>query len=376
MMTRGAWTRRAWALAALVTGCAPIEGPSVSTPPPAAEVPADPPAKEGEAEGTAPAPSADPPAGSDPPTTTTPPTKAAPTLEVVLSGRPIQAFAIGASHVFTLESDVMTRLVATAKAPPHAVDVLVEEDILDGVRFESVGASRGRVFVVDSYGAIRSMLPDGKDAKSEFVPGAATRILAAPQTLWLADLPQFLGDSLVFRWWGANPSQVTAANAQLFPTGSVGDVVVDDDALVYGTRGTSSTLRSWAPAVTGTTGGHRLIATLPSEGGAVALDAQRAYVHLPATKEIRGYDRTTGASTTILAATIFDASPMLRSDGTNLYILTETALRRCSLTSCASTMTVLASGLVAARAVALDATHAWIVMTTKGQPGKIARIAK
>jgi hypothetical protein len=295
---------------------------------------------------------------------------------VVLTGRPIQAFAIGDTHVFTLESDVSTRLVAIEKSAPHAVKVLVEEDILDGVRFEAVGFARGRAFVTDTYGAMRSMNADGSDVRQEYVPGASTRILSAPQTLWLAELPLFLGDDLVFRWYGAMPTQVTAANAQLVPTGSVGDVAVDDEALVYATRGSATTLRHWAPAAAGARAGHRLLATLPEEGRAVGLDATRAYVSLTAAKEIRGYDRTTGASTAILANASFDTVPVLRSDGQNLYMLTETALRRCSLASCASTMKVLASGLTAARALVVDQSHAWMVMVPKGKTGAIARVTK
>lgn len=362
----------AYGLLAAIAGCTSIEGPTAPTPGQAATKPEPPggPALDGPAA----SPDAPPPGTTTPDAPPEPNPSAAP--ETVLSGRPIQAFAIGDTHVFTLESDVQTRLVATAKAPPHAVKVLVEEDILDGVRFEGVGASRGRVFVVDSYGAMRSALPDGTDAKSEYVPGAPTRLLSAPQTLWLADLPRFLGDTLTFHWSGAQASQVPAGSAALVPTGSVGDVAVDDEALVYATRGASPTLRLWAPAATGPRQGHRLLATLPEEGRGVGLDAQRAYVHLPTAKEIRGYDRTTGAATTILSGTSFDALPVLRSDGASLYLLTETALRRCSLASCAATMTVLASGLSSARALVVDATHAWIVLAAKGQPGTIARVPK
>jgi hypothetical protein len=296
----------------------------------------------------------------------------------VLTGRPIQAFAIGDSHVLTLETDVQTRLVATEKASPHAVKVLLEEDVIDGVRFESVGASRGRVFVVDTYGALRSLKSDGTDVKEEYPPGASTRILSAPQTLWLAELPQFLGDILQFHWFGTPPAAVSDANALLNPTGTVGDVAVDDEALVYGTRGSSTTLRSWAPAVAAGAprAGHRLLATLPEEPVAIGLDPSRAFVHLAAAKEIRAIDRTTGASTTVLSGTTFDTPPILRSNGTSLYMLTDTALRRCTIASCASTMTVLTAGLQYSRGLVVDATHAWIVMTTKGKTGVIARVPK
>lgn len=358
-------------VAVLLGACTPAE---IAQPPRAdATEPVDPPSA---VEPALEAPASPGASSSDPSAPLTPSSAPSSSVEVVLSGRPIQAYAIGDTHVFTLESDVRTRLVATAKAPPHAVKVLLEEDVLDGVKFESVGASRGRVFVVDTYGAMRSALPDGGDVRDEYVPGASTRILSAPQTLWLAELPQFLGDVITFRWFGAQPSQVPAASAQLVPTGAVGDVAVDDDALVYATRGSASTLRSWAPAATGARAGHKLLATLPEEGRAVGLDAQRAYVHLPTAKEIRGYDRATGASTTILSGTTFDMNPMIRSDGTSLYMLTNTTMRRCSLSSCASTLTVVAAGLVNARSLVVDATYAWIVSAAKGQPGAIARVPK
>ena len=108
------------------------------------------------------------------------PAATSPKLEIVLTGRPIQAFAIGEAHVLTLETDVQTRLVATEKAAPHAVKVLLEEDVIDGVRFESVGASRGRVFVANTYGALKSLKADGTDAKDEYVPGSSTRFLSSP----------------------------------------------------------------------------------------------------------------------------------------------------------------------------------------------------
>lgn len=297
-------------------------------------------------------------------------------LEIVLTGRPIQAFAIGDAHVLTLETDVQTRLVATDKAPPHAVNVLLEEDVLDGVRLEGVGASRGRVFVVDSYGAMRSLLGDGTDLTPEYVPGAPTRILSAPHTLWLADLPRFLGDVLTFHWYGAPPAQVPTGSAALEPAAAVGDLDVDDDALVYATRGGATTLREWAPAATGPRAGDRLLATLPEEGRGVGIDATRAFVHLVSAKEIRAIHRATGASTLVLGATSFDTPPLLRSDGASLYMLTETALRRCTIGACASTMTVLASGLQYARALVIDPSYAWIVMTTKGKTGTIARVPK
>lgn len=358
-----------WLWAVVLLGCGasdpatpggPVEeGPSDAAAPDSTEPPA-----------TEPAPTQ---AAPEPP----PPAKPLAKPEIVLSGRPIQAFAIGASHVFTLESDVRTRLVATAKAKPHAVKVVLEEDILDGVRFEGVGAARGRVFVVDSYGAMKSALEDGTDPKSEYVPGLPTRILSsAGQTLWLADLPRFLGDSLTFHWLGADPEQVPFAGRQMEPIGAVGDVAVDDEALVYATRGAETTLRSWAPAATGARAGHRLLATLPEEGRGLGLDAGHAYVVLPSAKEIRRVDRTTGASSAVLSGATFDTVPVLRSDGTNLYLLTEGALRRCAIATCGATMEVLASGLANARALALDATHAWIVMTAKGQPGTIARVPR
>ncbi|AKU93871.1 hypothetical protein AKJ09_00535 [Labilithrix luteola] len=296
-------------------------------------------------------------------------------LHVVLQGRPIQAFAIGPTHVFTLESDYQTRLVATAKAPPHDVKVLVEEDIVDGVRFESVGASRGRAFVVDTYGAVRSMKADGSDAREEPIVGSYTRLLSAPQTLWLAQVPQFVGDYFVFDWYGAQPAQVSDKDSRLSPD-SVGDVVVDDDALVYGTVGTTKSLRHWAPAATGQTKGDRLLATLPETPGCVALDATRAYVHLPVAKEVRGYDRVTGSATTILSGTAFESAPLLRSDGQSLYFLTESTLRKCSLTNCAATLTPIATNLEAARALVVDETYAWIVMVPKGKTGAIVRVSK
>jgi len=326
----------------------------------------------------------DTPASPDSPAPSTPETPPGPSsspttspkLEIVLTGRPIQAFAIGDAHVLTLETDVQTRLVVTEKASPHAVNVLLEEDVIDGVRFESVGASRGRVFVADTYGALKSLKGDGTDVKAEYVPGASTRILSAPQTLWLAELPQFLGDILQFHWFGAAPAQVTPANALLNPIGSVGDVAVDDEALVYATRGSSTTLRHWAPAATGARAGHRLLATLPEEAAAIGLDPARAFVHLAAAKEIRAIDRTTGASTTVLSAASFDTPPILRSNGTSLYMLTDTALRRCTIASCASTMAVLTGGLQYARGLVVDGTHAWIVMTVKGKTGVVARVPK
>lgn len=304
------------------------------------------------------------------------PPSSGPALDVVLSGRPIQAFAIGDAHVFTIETDVQTRLVSIEKAAPHGVKVLIEEDVLDGVRFESVGFARGRVFVADTYGAVKSAKSDGSDVKHEYVPGSPTRLLSAPQTLWLAELPQFLGDELGFHWFGAMPAQVTPANARITPAGTVGDLAVDDEALVYATRGSTTTLRHWAPATASARGGHRLLATLPEEGRGVGIDTQRAYVVLSAAKEIGGYDRTTGASTTVLTSASFDTVPQLRSDGQNLYMLTETALRRCSLAACAGTTKVLAAGLTAARALVVDQTHAWIVMAPKGKTGAIARVLK
>jgi hypothetical protein len=78
----------------------------------------------------------------------------------------------------------------------------------------------------------------------------------------------------------------------------------------------------------------------------------------------------------VLSAASFDTLPLLRSDGKNLYMLTETALRRCSIASCSSTMTVLTGGLKDARALVVDGTHAWIVMTTKGKTGLVARVPK
>jgi hypothetical protein len=302
-----------------------------------------------------------------------------PALEVVLSGRRFHAFAIGASKIFTLESDVRTRLVSIDKSPPHAIEILIEEDILDGVRFEGVGAARGRVYVVDSYGAMRSALEDGTDLRNEDAPGSSTRILSSPssQTLWLADLPRFLGDRLTFHWWGLRPEDVPWSERQLVPSGTVGDVVVDDEALVYTTRGSVKSLRHWAPAATGATKGDRLLASLPETPGGVALDAVRAYVHLPATREVRGYDRATGDSTTVvLAGTEFDAAPQLRSDGHSMYFLTPTALRRCELSRCAGTMTLLATNLTSARALVLDGAYAWIVTAPQGAPGIIARVSK
>jgi hypothetical protein len=352
---------------AALAACAPYAADPDPSPAPAAPAPA----------GSSDAPS-DPGAArpSSPEPGTTEPPATGPKLDVVVTGRPIQAFAIGDTHVFTLETDVQTRLVAIEKAAPHAVKVLIEEDVINGVRFEGVGFARGRVFVIDGYGAMKSAASDGSGIRDEYVPGASRRILSAPQTLWLADLPRVLGDDLVFHWYGAMPAQVTAANAQMIPVGGVGDVAVDDDALVYATRGSTTTLRHWAPATTGARAGHRLLATLPEEGRGVGIDATRAYVALNAAKEIRGYDRTTGASTTILAGATFDTAPQLRSDGQNLYMLTDTALRRCSLASCASTMKVLASGLTAARALVVDPSHAWIVMAPKGKTGAIARVLK
>lgn len=301
-----------------------------------------------------------------------------PSLEVVFSGRRFHAFAIGASKIFTLESDVRTRLVSIDKSPPHAIDVLIEEDILDGVRFEGVGAARGRVYVVDSYGAMRSALEDGTDSRSEYVPGASTRILSSPssQTLWLADLPRFLGDGLTFHWWGPKPEVVPWSERQLVPSGTVGDVVADDEALVYTTRGSVKSLRHWAPAATDAMKGDRLLASLPETPGGVALDATRAYVHLPESREVRGYDRATGESTTVLAGTDFDAAPQLRSDGRSMYFLTPTALRRCELSRCAGTMTLLATDLTSARALVLDGAYAWIVTAPQGAPGIIARVSK
>lgn len=331
-----------------------------------APVPTDEPVPEPPAPGAPSSPEPGPP---------TPP-GAGPALDVVLSGRPIQAFAIGDTHVFTIETDVQTRLVSIEKAAPHAVKVLIEEDVLDGVRFESVGFARGRVFVADTYGAVKSAKSDGTGVQNEYVPGSPTRILSAPQTLWLAELPQYLGEDLAFLWYGATPAQVTPANARITPAGSVGDLAVDDEALVYATRGSTTTLRHWAPATTTARGGHRLLATLPEEGRGVGIDAQRAYVVLSAAKEIRGYDRTTGASTTVLTGATFDTVPQLRSDGQSLYILTETALRRCSLAACSGSMKVLASGLTAARALVVDTTHAWMVMAPKGKTGAIARVLK
>jgi hypothetical protein len=162
----------------------------------------------------------------------------------------------------------------------------------------------------------------------------------------------------------------------LNPTGTVGDVAVDDEALVYATRGSLTTLRHWAPAATGARAGHRLLATLPEEARAIGLDATRVFAHLVAAKEIRAIDRTTGASTAVLSSASFDTVPILRSDGTSLYMLTETALRRCTIASCASTMTVLTSGLQYSRGLVVDGTYAWIVMTTKGKTGVIARVPK
>jgi len=347
-------------------------GPYASSPEPAPG-PSQPDVPAAPADGTSPESPAStpesPPGPSSAPTTS-------PKLEIVLTGHPIQAFAIGDTHVLTLETDVQTRLVATEKAAPHAVNVLLEEDVIDGVRFESVGASRGRVFVADTYGALKSLKSDGTDVKDEYVPGSSTRILSAPQTLWLAELPQFLGDILQFHWFGAPPAQVTPTNALLNPTGSVGDVAVDDEALVYATRGASTTLRHWAPAATGARAGHRLLATLPEEAVAIGLDPSRAFVHLPVAKEIRAIDRTTGTSTTVLAAASFDTPPILRSNGTSLYMLTDTALRRCTIASCASTMTVLTSGLQYSRGLVVDGTYAWIVMTAKGKTGVIARVPR
>jgi hypothetical protein len=39
-------------------------------------------------------------------------------------------------------------------------------------------------------------------------------------------------------------------------------------------------------------------------------------------------------------------------------------------------MTVLTGGLKDARALVVDGTHAWIVMTTKGKTGLVARVPK
>jgi hypothetical protein len=294
-------------------------------------------------------------------------------VHVVLQGRPIQAFAIGDTHVFTIETDYQTRLVATAKAAPHEVKVLLEEDVVDGVRLESVGASRGRVFVVDTYGAMRSMKPDGSDVRQEYPEGSATRLLSSPETLWLAEVPQFLGDYFTFYWFGADPAKPT--ETRLSPD-SVGDVAVDDDAVVYGTVGTNKSLRIWAPAVAGATKGDRLLGALPEAPADVALDTKRAFVHLPKAKEVRAFDRSTAASTTVLAGTTFDTPPVLRSDGESLYFLTDTALRRCSIASCAKTMTPLVGNLTTARALVVDETYAWIVMVPKDKTGAVVRVPR
>jgi hypothetical protein len=268
--------RAALILAMVLTACGPASLPDAPTEP----APADP--------ASAPAPadavdeggvSATPDPGAEPEETPSDPQP--PKLEIVLAGQPIQAYALGETHLFTLESDVRTRLVATEKAPPHAVKVILEEDILDGVRFEGVGAARGRVFVSDSYGATRSLLPNGTGEQREYVPGAPTRILSSPKTLWFADLPRFLGDILTFQWLGANPEEVPYASRNLVPTGAVGDVAVDDVALVYGTRGAAPTLRQWMPAGSGAQKGHHLLANLSEEARAIALDSDRVYAHLP-----------------------------------------------------------------------------------------------
>lgn len=350
---------------ASVAGCGPY-APSADPPAPAPAAPAP----SSDSPGSPPASTPDPPAGSADPSATSA------KLEIVLTGRPIQAFAISDSHVLTLETDVRTRLVATEKASPHAVKVVLEEDVIDNVHFEGVGAARGRVFVVDSYGAMKSLKADGTNVIDEAVPGSPTRILSASQTLWLAELPRFLGDVLTFSWYGAKTAPAPASSTRLVPMGGVGDVAVDDEALVYATTGSSKTVRHWAPAASGPRAGDRLLATLPEEARGVGIDATHAFVHLAAAKEIRAIDRTTGSSTTVLAAAAFDTPPLLRSDGKNLYMLTETALRRCAIATCSSTMTALTGGLQYARGLVLDWTHAWIVMTTKGKTGVVARVPK
>ncbi len=344
-----------------IAGCTPYATASD----PAASVPTVVPTVDAPPSGSVGAPNESMPASS-----ATPATEEPSKLEVVLSGRPIDAFAIGETHVFTLESDVRTRLVATEKAAPHGVKVLLDEDILDGVSFESVATSRGRVFVADTYGAVRSRKPDGTDAVDEFVTG--TRVLSAPQTLWIADPPRFLGDYLTFTWSGAVPAQVAPKDARLFPDVAVGAVAVDDQALIYATRTGSAALRHWAPAVDG----DRLLAELPEEGRGLGIDESRVYVYLVTAKEVRSYDRATGAPATVLSGAAFDTPPQLGSDGQNLYFLTETALRRCSIASCGSSLKVVASNLLAAHALVVDRTYVWMVMTPRGKTGIVARLPK
>ena len=328
-------------------------GPYASSPEPAPG-PAQPDVPAAPADGTSPGSPASapesPPGPSSAPTTS-------PKLEIVLTGRPIQAFAIGDTHVLTLETDVQTRLVATEKAAPHAVKVLLEEDVIDGVRFESVGASRGRVFVADTYGALKSLKSDGTDVKEEYVPGSSTRILSAPQTLWLAELPQFLGDILQFHWFGAPPAQVTRRQraARIRPARS---------ATSRSTTRRSSTRRAAR---------RRRCATglLPRRAPARVIACSRRFPRRPwpsaSTRRVRSCTCRPPRRSARSIARRARAPPcsrqrrstrrrILRSNGTSLYMLTDTALRRCTIASCASTMTVLTSGLQYARGLVVDGT--------------------